>query len=226
MKSSKLWCQLNGVFCGVGYAGVIGLLGLRGNLFLRDSVPIADDLLLRMFFGFALMVCAKPAFDGIVIELASENPPRLGRIYLGMAGGSNWAILMLLAAWPSSQADLLILTIIHAIAGVFFGAIVAKMHRVVPISTDRLALYDLSKNVYAGFHPFWRIAPSLCVFIILFIWFVVMQLMEDLVRPYLLMGIVIAFGNFGAPYLYVNRWRSGFQFIVGFAAILAGYWAT
>lgn len=228
MKSSKLWCQLDGVFCGVVYAGIIGLLGLRESLLLRDSVPIPDDLLLRMFFGFALMVCAKPVFDGAVIELASENPPRLGRVYLGMAGGSNWAILLFLAAWPSSQADLSILIVIYLIAGIFFGAVIAKMHRIVPISKDRLALYDLSKNVYAGYHPFLRIAPNLYVLIILFIWFVLRYWVKVPLQPqpYILMALVVVLGNGGTPYLFVSRWRSAFQFIVGSAAILAGYLAT
>ena len=226
MKFSKLWSQLDGVFCGIGYAGVIGLLGLRESLLLRDSVPIPDDLLLRMFFGFALMVCAKPVFDGAVIELASENPPRLGRVYFGMAVGSNWAILMLLAAWPSSPAKLLIVSIIYVVGGVFVGAVIAKMHRVVPISKDRLALYDLSRNVYDGNHPLWRIVPNLYFLIIPFILFLLQQWVKDPFPPYILMGLVVALGTGGTPYLFVSRWRSAFQVIVGSAAILAGYLAT
>ena len=228
MKSSKLWCQLDGVFCGIVYAAMIGLLGLRESLLLRDSVPIPDDLLLRMFFGFALMVCAKPVFDGAVIELASENLPRLGRVYFGMAVGSNWAILMLLAAWPSSPAKLLIVSIIYVVGGVFVGAVIAKMHRVVPIAKDRLALYDLSRNVYDGYHPLWRIVPNLYFLIILFVWFVLRYWVKVPLQPqpYILMALVVVLWNGGTPYLFVSRWRSAFQFIVGSAAILAGYLAT
>ena len=112
------------------------------------------------------------------------------------------------------------------VGGVFVGAVIAKMHRVVPISKDRLALYDLSRNVYDGNHPLWRIVPNLYFLIIPFILFLLQQWVKDPFPPYILMGLVVALGTGGTPYLFVSRWRSAFQFIVGSAAILAGYLAT
>ena len=215
MKSSKLWRQLDGVFCGAVYAGMIGLMGIGEN------VPVADDLLLRMFFGFALGVCAKPALDGTAIEQASDAPPRFGKVQLGVVHGSNWAILMILAFWPIVPSKVVVWSLI----GVFFGAIMAKMHKAETIDPHSLELYDLDKNFFANYHPLWRVALSIGT-AVFYLGLIFLMAGNEGKSPYLVLGIIVALSNKGAPYLFVSRWQSTFQFIVGSVAILAGYLAT
>lgn len=214
MKSSKLWCQLDGVFCGGVYAGVIGLLGIWEN------GPVADDLLLRMFFGFALAVCAKPALDGTAIEQAFDTPPRFGKVQLGVTFGATWAVALILAFWPLMPFEV----VVWSVGGVFFGAYMVKMHKVETIAPSRLVLYDLSKNVYANYHPLWRVALGIGT---AFVYSGLIFLMADNEgkSPYIILGLTVALLNIGAPYAYEHRGLKGLQIVVSIAAITAGYLA-
>ena len=215
VKSSKLWCQLYGVFCGGVYAGVIGLLGLLEN------GPVADDLWLRMFFGFALGVCAKPALDGTAIEQASDAPPRFGKVQWGVALGATWALAMILAFWPLMPLQV----VVWSVGGVFFGAYMVKMHKVETIAPSRLVLYDLSKNVYANYHPLWRVALCLGT-AVAYLGLIFMVAGNEGKSPYLALGIIVALSNKGAPYAYDHSVLKAFQIVVSIAAITVGYLAT
>jgi hypothetical protein len=214
MKSSKLWCQADGVFGGIVYAGLIGLLGIF------ESGPVADDLWLRMLIGFALGVCAKPAVDGAVIELASDTPPRFGRLHLGIALGSTWALAMILAFWPLQRFEV----VIWAVAGVWFGSFMAKMHKVEPIAANRLKIYDLSKNLYANYDPFWRVVLSIGA-VVVFCGLILLIAWDEKTPPYLVFGIIVVGLNKAVPYAYKFGRFKAFQFFVSTAALVAGYLA-
>ena len=203
------WCFLWGV-----YAGMIGFLGLREN------GPVADDLLLRMSFGFALGVCAKPALDGTAIEQASDASPRFGKVQLGVVHGSNWAIFMILAFWPIVPFKVVVWSLI----GVFFGAIMAALHKAEPIDPHNLELYDLDKNFFANIHPLWRVALSLGTAVV-YSGLIFLMVSNEEKSPYMALGIAVVLLNLGAPYAYEHRGLKAFQIVVSIAAITAGYLA-
>lgn len=214
MKNNPVWVLVDGIFVGLVYAVIILVIGAM------EDGPLADDLFLRAFFGFVLGVCSKPALDGAVIELASAAPPRFGRYHIGWAMGSMWGLAMILAFWPFDQRQLAI----WIGSGVFFGVFMAQQFKPTQVSPARLELYDVSKNIYDGWHPLWRIGPglfSICVFAAL-----LFMIAGDAGQsPNLVFGIAVALINTSAPYVYRHRGLKALQFLAPIG-IIAGYLAT
>ena len=207
--------QLDAIWNGCAFGLTIIVVDIIAN------GPPADDLLLRAFFGFALAVLSKPAVDGAMIDLASDNPPRFARYYFGWAMGAMWGGAMIIAFWPLMPVQV----VIWIIGGAFFGTVMAAIHKPEPVAAERLALYDLSKNIYAGWHPAWRIVPNIflavCVGGIL-----ILAAQDDDISPYLGLGMIAALMNSTAPYVYKHRGLKALHLIIAPLAIIAGYLVT
>jgi hypothetical protein len=216
MKNNPVWVLVDGIFVGLGYAVMILVIGAM------EAGPLADDLFLRAFFGFVLGVCSKPALDGAAIELASDAPPRFGRYHIGWAMGSMWGLAMILAFWPLDLPQLAI----WIGASVFFGVCMALQFKPTKVSSARLELYDVSKNIYSGWHPLWRIGPGLfMVFVFGALLFMIADEADESVQsPYLVFGMAAALINNSAPYLYRHRGLKELRFL-GPIAIIVGYLA-
>jgi hypothetical protein len=213
MKNNPVWVLVDGIFVGLVYAVLILVIGAM------EAGPLADDLFLRAFFGFVLGVCSKSALDGTAIELASDTPPRFGRYHFGWAMGSMWGLAMILAFWPLNPPQVAV----WIGAGVVFGTFMALQYKPTEIPPARLDLYDVSKNIYDGWHPLWRIGPSLflvCVFGALLF----MTADESAQSLYLVFGMAAALINSCAPYVYRHRVLKALQFL-GPIGIMAGYLA-
>lgn len=211
MRNSPIWALTDGIFVGLLYALMIFVTGAM------ETGPFTDDLYLRAFFGFVLGVCSKPALDGALIELASDTPPRFGRYHYGWAMGSMWGLCMILAFWPLSPPEVAI----YIVAGLLFGVAMALVHKPTKVSPARIDLYDVSKQIYDGWHPIWRIGPGL--FLVCIIGFALFGAADESARnPYLMLGLAVALINNAAPYQYRHRALKSLNF-VGVFAIIAGY---
>ena len=211
MANNPVWALFDGVFQGLLYAALIVISGLL------ETDPVADDLYLRALFGFVVGVCSKPALDGAMIELASDKPPRFGRFHYGWAMGSMWGLVMILAFWPLSPQQLAV----WMGGAVFFGAFVALSYKPTEIPAARVNLYNVSHNIYDGWHPLWRIGPGLflvCLWSIVFL----RSAGEDNQSPYLIFGLAAALINSSFPYYFRHRGLLALQFS-GVIAIIAGY---
>ena len=214
MLSKTFRRRVDGILSGAAYACIILVIGIMEN------GPMPDDLLLRAFFGLVLGVCAKPALDGAIIELGAATPPKLARFHLGWVMGSMWGFAMVLAFWPLSPAQL----IVWILGGVFFGTVMAKLHKPVPQEPERRALYDLNKEVFAGWHPLWRIFPG--VFLVAaFTAIAFLNDGQDANNANLMLGLSAALLNNNAPYTLTHRGLKTLHMIAGLAAIFAGYMA-
>jgi hypothetical protein len=212
MSNNPIWVLTDGIFVGLAFALTIFVFGAV------ETGPLADDLYLRAFFGFVLGVCSKPALDGALIELASDTPPRFGRYHYGRAMGCMWGLLMILAYWPLSPMQV----VIWIGAGFFFGVFTALLYKPTEASPARLALYDVRKHNYDGWHPLWRIGPDL--FLLCIIGVVLFAAEDDSAKsPYLMLGIAAALINNTAPYNYRYLVLKTLHFFVGVFAIIAGY---
>ena len=214
MKNNPVWVLVDGIFVGLAYAVLILVIGAM------EDGTLADDLFLRAFFGFVLGVCSKPALDGAAIELASDASPRFGRYHIGWAMGSAWGLAMILAFWPLNLPQLAI----WIGAGVFFGVFMALQFKPKQVSSARLELYDVSKNIYSGWHPLWRIGPG---FFMVFVFgaLVFKTTDESAQSPYFILGLAAALINSNAPYPYRHRGLKALHFLA-LIGIVAGYLAS
>lgn len=211
MRHSRIWALTDGIITGLVYALLIFVIGAL------ESSPLADDLYLRAFFGFVLGVCSKPALDGALIELASDTPPRFGRYHYGWANGSIWGLTMILAFWPLSPTEV----VFWIGYGFIFGVVMASLYNPTEVSPALIDLYDVSKNIYDGWHPLWRIGPGL--FLVCILGAVLFIIADDSAQsPYLVLGIAVALINNAAPFQYRHRALKALNF-AGVFAIIASY---
>lgn len=211
MSHSRIWALTDGIIIGLAYALMIFVIGAL------ESSPLADDLYLRAFFGFVLGVCSKPALDGALIELASDTPPRFVRYYYGWAIGSMWGLAMILAFWPLSPTQV----VVYIGGGFFVGVFMALLYKPTEVSPARIGLYDVSKNIYDGWHPLWRIGPGL--FLVCILGAALFISADDSAQhPYLMLGIAVVLINNAAPFQYRHRTLKALNF-AGVFAIIAGF---
>lgn len=211
MSNNPVWVLFDGVVTGLLYAGLIVFVGSM------EPGPVADDLYLRAFFGFVLGICSKPAIDGARIELISEQSPRFGRYCFGWAMGSTWGLAMILAAWPLNPLQLAL----WLAAAVFFGTFLALSYKPTEVQPTRANLYDVSKNIYEGWNPLWRIFPGLFLVGTLAV-VLVLNADERQEPPYLLFGLAAALMNSNFPYRVRHRGLLALQ-MSGVIAIIVAY---
>ena len=211
MIGKQVWALIDCILVGLICAAMVFLIGLL------ETGPIAEDLFLRAFFAFVAAVCSKPAIDGTMIELASDKPPKFGRFHFGWASGCMYGLVMILAGWPLSPPQV----IAWVLGAVFFGVFLSMIYKPTELSQARIELYDTSKSIYDGWHPLWRIAPSVFLACAL-----VLILLQDASQneqsPYLILGLAAALINNGFPYRFRHRGLLALQFS-GTIAILVGY---
>lgn len=153
----SIMVQYDGIGTGCIFAVLVYVIGSM------EDGPLADELLLRAFFGFALGVCTKSAIDGATIDLNSATPPKYARFYLGWTMGSMWGVATILTFWPLMPIQFAI----WLLGGAFFGFVIAKLQKPQTVEPERLALYDLDKEIFAGWKLPWRIVPSFLIVVAL-----------------------------------------------------------
>ena len=73
-----------------------------------------------------------------------------------------------------------------------------------PIDPDRLEFYDLDKNLFANYHPLWRVALNLGTAVD-YLGLTFLTASNDEKSPYMALGIVVARSNKGAPHACNHR---------------------